>query len=129
MEVLGKIVHRACFCVPFSKNVLEKKVTYTRTSPPGAVGAVGHPFGQSRMVDRNALRALLSHGSSGRMELRSTVSRVHKNRVLSLGRTTFSRQSVEHIPKILFPNGPIGSHYVSAVKSVQYGGQQPLICL
>ena len=33
---------------------------YTRTSPPGAVGAVGHPFGQSRLVDRNALRALLS---------------------------------------------------------------------
>ena len=32
----------------------------TRTSPPGAVGAVGHPFGQSRLVDRNALRALLS---------------------------------------------------------------------
>ena len=25
MEVLGKIVHRACFCVPFSKNVSEKK--------------------------------------------------------------------------------------------------------
>ena len=25
MEVLDKIVHRACFCVPFSKNVFEKK--------------------------------------------------------------------------------------------------------
>ena len=35
-------------------------IQHTRTSPPGAVGAVGHPFGQSRLVDRNALRALLS---------------------------------------------------------------------
>ena len=40
------------------ENTFKNKIT--RTSPPGAVGAVGHPFGQSRLVDRNALRALLS---------------------------------------------------------------------
>ena len=58
------------------------RIAYPRA---GAVGAVGHPFGQSRLVDRNALRALLSasaprmHGPFG---TRSKLLRISKESIL-----------------------------------------------
>ena len=107
----------------------------TRTSPPGpgAVGAVGHPFGQSRLVDRNALRALLSasaprmyspFGASSHLPPSPRVSpSIHQNRCpVTRADHFFETKSVENKSKKYFPNSPTGSHYVSAVKSIHYGG-------
>ena len=82
----------------------------TRTSPPGAVGAVGHPFGQSRL-DRSqrAPRVALS--------IRSADACPHSGRPLLLpGPSTrpnrcsvtradhfFESKSVEHKSKKIFP--------------------------
>ena len=110
---------------------VDQRTAYkTRTSPPGAVGAVGHPFGQSRLVDRNALRALLSHGPSGRMGLRPTVSRCHILSLLSLGRTTFLRRNRSCTnPKNI--SRTVQSVLMTFPQSKVYtmGVNAPLICL
>ena len=89
----------------------------TRTSPPGAVGAVGHPFGQSRLVDRNALRALLSasaprmHGPFGASSPPPSFSpgcppgaATRQNRCpVTRADHFFETKSVEHKSKKIFP--------------------------
>ena len=109
----------------------------TRSSPPGAVGAVGHPFGSEqalsiRSADARPLRGLLS--PSLLLPRLSPGCRVDpgpprdlpppaKIGVRSLGRTTFSSRNRSGTnPKNISQNSPIGSHYVSAVKSMHYGG-------
>ena len=104
----------------------------TRTSPPGAVGAVGHPFGQSRLVDRNArcsqhpLRGCTAPSGppSTSLLLPGCLPPPAKIGVRSLGRTTFSSRNRSMTnPKKYFPSSPTGCHDVSAVKSIHYGGE------
>ena len=120
----------------FVAMLVKRESNYTRTSPPGAVGAVGHPFGQSRLVDRNALRALLS-ASAPRMRGLFGASPPTsllppgclppgvpaKIGVRSLGRTTFSSRNRSGTnPKNISQNSPTRSHDDSAVRCMHYGG-------
>ena len=107
----------------------------TRTSPPGAVGAVGDPFGQSRL-DRSqrAPRVALSIRSADVRSLRVVPSgrplllpgpSTRPNRCpVTRADHFFESRSVDDISKKYFPSklSSTSSHYVSAVKSIHYGG-------
>ena len=99
----------------------------TRTSPPGAVGAVGHPFGQSRL-SASAPRMHRPFGASSPPPSLSPgcpPGSPHplKIGVRSLGWTTFSSRNRSMTnPKKYFPNSSTGSHYVSALRSMHCGG-------
>ena len=89
----------------FAPNLLTLMLQKVLESAPRSSASLGAvPFGQSRMID-------------------PTVSRCHILSFLSLGRTTFSsRDRSMTSPKKYFPSSSTSSHYVSAVKSMHYGG-------